>query len=66
MAVNVLDAVVERREIRTVPERGLVIPRFRSLRHGAPAATYNERTRGSAEIGRDLADRMLIKGWGWA
>ena len=66
MAVNALDRVGERREVRAVPDRGLVIPWFRSLRHGAPAATYSERARGSAEIGRDLADRMLQRGWGWA
>jgi hypothetical protein len=44
MALNTLDAVVERRaETRTRTPR-FIVP-FRSLRHGAPAATFSERER---------------------
>ena len=65
MAVNTVNTRIARREGAERQDRGIVIPTFRSLRHGVPAATYNERARGSAAISRDVADRILAGDWGW-
>jgi hypothetical protein len=64
MAVNALDAVVERRaETRTA--RRSVFSTFRSLRHGVPAATNDDRNRDAAIVSRSDADRALYETWGW-
>ena len=66
MAVSTV-ARIERRE-ETAQSRAprFVFPTFRSLRHGAPAATYSDRIRGSEAISHDATDRMLFEDWGWA
>ena len=67
MAVNTVNARIARRaESEERQSRRFVFPTFRSLRHGAPAATYSERARGSAAIARDVADHILYEDWGWA
>ncbi len=67
MAVNALNAAVERR-VKVVGKepRGFSIPTFRSLRHGVPAATYDDQVRGTASVAREVADRVLFEDWGWA
>jgi hypothetical protein len=64
MAVNTVNARIVRREGAERQDR-IAFPTFRSLRHGVPAATYDERARGSAAISRDIADRILVEDWGW-
>ena len=67
MAVNVVNPTMER-AVKVVERSGrrFALPTFRSLRHGAPAATYTERVRGEEVVSRDLADNALFADWGWA
>jgi len=67
MAVNALNATLERRvKLVGKKSRGFSIPTFRSLRHGAPAATYADQIRGTTDTAREVADRVLFEDWGWA
>ena len=65
MAVNA--AAMERR-VRVIGKesRGLVIPTFRSLRHGSPAANHTEQVRAATTPEREVAERVLFEDWGWA
>jgi hypothetical protein len=65
MAVNVLDAVVERRAENRSRTPRYIFPTFRSLRHGVPAATNADRNRDAAIVSRSDADRALFETWGW-
>jgi hypothetical protein len=65
MAVNTVNARIARREGAERQDRRVAFPTFRSLRHGVPAATYDERARGSAALSRDVSDRILAEDWGW-
>lgn len=66
MAVNALDTTVERSaESAGRQVRRYVFPTFRSLRHGVPAATYDDRNRDSAIVSYSDADRALFETWGW-
>ena len=67
MAVNAVNGTSERRvKLVEKESRRFAVPTFRSLRHGAPAATYSDQVRGTAGVGREMADRVLAEGWGWA
>jgi hypothetical protein len=66
MAVNTMSATERRPRIVDREARRFSFPTFRSLRHGAPAATYSDRTRGETTVARDMTDRMLFEDWGWA
>ena len=65
MAMN---AAAMERQVRVIGKesRGFVIPTFRSLRHGRPAATYAEQVRAATTPEREVAERVLFADWGWA
>jgi hypothetical protein len=66
MAISAVNATLERRTEDTKrAARRTAFPTFRSLRHGAPAATYSERNRGADAVSRSDAGRLLFETWGW-
>jgi hypothetical protein len=66
MAVNVLNAAVEQRAQGRTRTPRYIVPTFRSLRHGIPAATNDDRNRDDAIVSRSDAERALYEAWGWA
>ena len=67
MAVNTLNATLQRRvKLIGKESRGFAVPTFRSLRHGVPAATFDEQVRGTTDAAREIAEQVLFEDWGWA
>ncbi len=66
MAVNTVSATMERRAKGAEREaRVSGMPTFRSVRHGAPAATYSDRNRCAEAVASSGAGRLLFETWGW-